>query len=68
MIYCFGGVYAVNHRSRFMAPDFLLAYWQVALALLFTCLTYVVTKGWNSRRLFYKLQRQGLVLLHPPRA
>jgi len=36
-------------------------YWQVALALLIIFINYVVIKGWHSRRLFYKLRRQGLV-------
>lgn len=42
-------------------------YWHVALALLLTFSTYIICKGWHSRRLFYKLRQQRLVsLISPP--
>ena len=48
-----------------MASNFTLGYWEPALTLLLTLLIYVATKGWHSRRLFYKLRQQGLVCLQP---
>jgi hypothetical protein len=45
-----------------MAP-IVTVYWQIAVTFLLTFLTYIVLKGWHSRRLFYKLRRQGMVRL-----
>lgn len=42
-----------------------VAHWHVALAFVLTFFTYIVLKGWHSRRLFYKLRQRGLVSLDP---
>jgi hypothetical protein len=47
-----------------MAPTFPIAYWQIALTLVAALLSYIITKGFHSRQLFYKLRRQGLVCFH----
>ncbi|KAN0112751.1 cytochrome P450 [Hyaloscypha variabilis] len=47
-----------------MASTFIPSYWQGAITLLLILLTYVISKGWHSRRLFYKLRQQGLPM--PP--
>lgn len=39
--------------------------WQIVGTILFLQLTYILVKGWPSRRLFYKLKQQGLVSWNP---